>query len=91
MRPMFFDYPQDENCYSLGDQYLFGDDIIFAPIVNRAQTEKTVYLPAGEWVLTKNKTVYTAGYHTVTAAVEEFIAFVRKGADVLACFNERGS
>ena len=52
MRPMFFDFPDDEACYTLGEQYMFGNDILFAPIVNRGQIKKTVYLPEGEWILT---------------------------------------
>lgn len=40
MRPMFFDFPDDKECYTLGEQYMFGDDILFAPIVNRGQTKK---------------------------------------------------
>ncbi len=87
MRPMFFEYPDDENCYALGTQYMFGDDIIFAPIVNRGETEKTVYLPEGKWVLAKNKEVYTQGFHTVHAGIDEFIAFVKEGKEVLDCFN----
>ena len=87
MRPMFFDYPDDEICYSLGEQYMFGDDIIFAPIVNEGQTEKQVYLPEGEWVLTKNEQPYPAGWHTVKTEIDEFIAFVRKGSEVLDCFK----
>ena len=67
-------------------QYMFGDDILFAPIVNRGQTEKTVYLPQGEWILTKDKKIYTAGFHRITARIDEFIAFVRPGAPVLDCF-----
>lgn len=55
MRPMFFDFPDDKECYTLGEQYMFGDDILFAPIVNRGQTKKTVYLPEGEWILTRIK------------------------------------
>lgn len=43
MRPMFFEYPDDEMCYTLDSQYMFGDDIIFAPIVEQGQTVKTVY------------------------------------------------
>lgn len=86
MRPMLFDYPEDENCYSLGEQYMFGSDIIFAPIVNRGQTEKPVYLPEGEWILTKDKKEYSCGFHTVSAEINEFVAFVRKGAEVLNCF-----
>jgi len=47
---MFFNYPEDEICYSLGDQYFFGEDILFAPIVKRSQTKRGVYLPQGEWI-----------------------------------------
>ena len=65
---------------------MFGDDILFAPIVNRGQTKKTVYLPEGEWILTKDKKEYVKGYHTVTAEIDEFIAFVRKGAEIIECF-----
>ena len=86
MRPMFFDFPEDETCYTLGEQYMFGDDILFAPIVNYRQTEKQVYLPEGEWVLTKDGKEYGAGWHTVSAEIDEFIAFVRKSAEVLSCF-----
>ena len=86
MRPMFFDYPDDEVCYTLGEQYLFGDDILFAPIVRRGQTEKEVYLPAGKWIHTKTKEAFAPGWHTVRAAIDEFVAFVRAGAPVLECF-----
>lgn len=86
MRPMFFDYPEDEICYTLGEQYMFGDDILFAPVVNRGQTQKEVYLPEGEWVLTKSGETYGKGWHTVSAEIDEFVAFVKKGADVLNCF-----
>lgn len=87
MRPMFFEYPDDPICYTLDTQYMFGDDILFAPIVNRGQTARTVYIPNGEWVLTKDKTVYTKGTYTVQANRNEFIAFVKKGAKVLECFE----
>ena len=86
MRPMFFDYPDDEECYSLGEQYMFGEDILFAPIVNRGQTEKEVYLPEGEWILTKTKDTFEGGRHVVNAQINEFVAFVRKGAPVIDCF-----
>jgi alpha-D-xyloside xylohydrolase len=86
MRPMFFDFPEDEICYTLGEQYMFGDDILFAPIVNRGQTEKEVYLPEGKWVLTKTKEVYGGGWHKINAEINEFVAFVKEGADVINCF-----
>ena len=87
MRPMFFTYPHDAKCWTLGDQYLFGDDILFAPIMEQGQTSRTVYVPDGEWVLTKDGTVYTAGTYEIHAEIDEFIALVRKGAPVLKCFE----
>ncbi|MBQ7801383.1 MAG: hypothetical protein IJ375_03560 [Oscillospiraceae bacterium] len=86
MRPMFFEYPENEVCYTLDEQYMFGDGIIFAPIVRRGQTEKRVYIPEGEWILTKDRTRYTKGWHTMTARIDEFIALVRADAKVLECF-----
>ena len=85
---MFFHYPEDEVCYTLDSQYFFGDDIIFAPIVSKGQREKTVYIPDGEWVLTKDGKTYSKGYHTITAELHDFIAFVKKGSDVLNCFRD---
>ena len=87
IRPMFFTYPQDENCWKLNDQYLFGDDILFAPIMKQGQTSRMVYVPEGEWILTKDGTVYTQGTHEIHAEIDEFIALVRKGAAVLDCFR----
>ncbi len=86
MRPMYFEYPDDEICYSLDGQYMFGDDIIFAPIVERGQTVKSVFIPDGEWILTKDKKVYTKGTYEITAEIDEFIAFVKKGSHVIECF-----
>ena len=85
MRPMFFDFPCDEKCYSLGGQYMFGDDILFAPITQRGQTEKDVYLPEGKWIFVRNKTEYKGGRsYTMSAGINEFIAFERGGAEVSA-------
>ncbi len=86
MRPMFFEFPEDENCYNLGEQYMFGDEILFAPIVNQGQTKKTVYLPEGEWILTKTKEKFTEGFYEISAEINEFIAFVKDGAEVIDCF-----
>ncbi len=87
MRPMFFDFYSDPVCYELDDQYMFGSDILFAPILDQGQTVRSVYLPEGEWVRTSDKSVHNGGGHIdCTAEIDEFIAFVRKGAEVLGCF-----
>jgi alpha-glucosidase (family GH31 glycosyl hydrolase) len=65
---------------------MFGDDIIFSPIVEEKQRAKTVYLPKGEWILTKDKKVYKEGMHYIKADINEYIAFVKNGSDVINCF-----
>ncbi|MBQ7572709.1 MAG: hypothetical protein IJT23_00440 [Clostridia bacterium] len=87
MRPMFFDYPDDEMCYLEGEQYMFGDDILFAPITEQGQTEKWVYLPEGKWILTKDKTVYDGGkMYLINANIDEFVAFVKNDAEIISAF-----
>lgn len=87
MRPMFYDFPDDEICYTLGEQYMFGDDILFAPVTEQGSNKKTVYLPKGRWVLTKDKKVYEGcKEYTIEVALNEFAAFVKDGSEVINIF-----
>ena len=89
MRPMFFDFPEDPVCWTVGDQYMFGDDILFAPISVQGQTERRVYLPEGSWTLTKDLSVHQGGgWVTIRAEISEFVAFVKTGAEVLDVFRK---
>lgn len=89
MRPMFFDFPEDSVCQELSDQYMFGPDILFAPIIRQGETERSVYLPEGRWIRTLDKNVYDGGgWITATAAIDEYIAFVRDGADIIGLWEE---
>ena len=49
MRTMFYEFPEDERCWNLSDQYMFGSKYLVAPILNAGQREREVYLPAGSW------------------------------------------
>jgi alpha-D-xyloside xylohydrolase len=87
MRPMFFDFPDDEQCYSLGEQYMFGDDILFAPVTARGQSVKSVYLPKGEWILTKDKTRYSGeNWYDIKVKINEFVAFVKVDSEIVNVF-----
>ena len=86
MRPMFFEYPEDETCYRTGEEYMFGPDILFAPVTKRGARSKRVYLPEGEWILSKDRKEYAPGWHEIPAELPEFVAFVKKGAEVLEAF-----
>ena len=84
MRPMFYDYPDDERCYEMGEQYMFGGDILFAPIVNQGETGKMVYLPEGNWIFARDREMYKGGMsYGVSANLDEMIIFVKEGAEVI--------
>jgi alpha-D-xyloside xylohydrolase len=89
MRPMFFDFYEDEICYTLEDQYMYGEDILFAPIVSQGQTEREVYLPEGRWVHVYDRTVYEGQqYLQCHAELDQFIAFVKEGSEALQIFDD---
>lgn len=52
-RPMYYDYPEQEEAYTYEGQYMFGNDILAAPITHSDNgtnsTDQTVWLPDGKW------------------------------------------
>ncbi len=88
MRPLFVEYPEDDECYGIEDAYLFGRDILFAPITEREQTRRKVYLPEGSWININDQSRIEGGQWTAAEAdLDHFIAFVREGAEVLTVFE----
>ena len=47
MRPLFYDFPQDKKAWDNEAEYMYGPDILVAPVMERGQQTKEVYLPAG--------------------------------------------
>jgi alpha-D-xyloside xylohydrolase len=47
MRPLFFDFPGDERAWSVDDAFLFGPDVLVAPVLESGARQREVYLPAG--------------------------------------------
>jgi alpha-D-xyloside xylohydrolase len=62
IRPIFYDFPDDSACWDVDDQYMFGPDILVAPILYEGQRTRKVYLPEGiEWRDAATGTVYEGG------------------------------
>ena len=68
IRAMFYEFPGDPLCHDVTDAYMFGPDLLVAPVCHEGQTERQVYLPRGEiWTLLSDGTSY-AGGQTVTVS-----------------------
>ncbi len=82
MRPLFFDFPDDVKAWDYESAYMFGPDLLVAPILEAGVTERQVYLPAGaRWKNAHTGTIHDGG-STVTAPApwEHIPLFVRDGA-----------
>ena len=81
MRALWLHYPQDEHVRNMGNQYLWGRDMLIAPVFQKGATTREVYLPKGDWYdwWTNDK---KAGGQTVTKQVDlaTMPIYVRAGA-----------
>ena len=82
MRSLIFAYPDDKKLADAWDEYLFGPEILVAPVVKPGATERVVYLPTGRWIdYNDKKTVYTGPVSiSVSAPLGTIPLFVREGA-----------
>ncbi len=83
MRPLFFDFSNDKTAWETEDQYMFGSDILVAPVLEEGARERSVYLPAGaEWTDAYTKKKYSGGQRiTVPAPIDVIPVFYKNGAE----------
>ena len=82
MRPLFLEYPGDPTAYQVEDQYLFGPDLLVAPILEHGARSRTVYLPEGStWTDAWTGAAHDGGRTIeVDAPLERIPLFLRDGA-----------
>lgn len=84
VRALFIEYPQDPGSWLIDNQYLFGEDMLIAPLFENA-TSRNVYLPPGTWIDYQTKKTYTGGWHEIAIGEIPIIALVRAGAIIPHC------
>jgi alpha-glucosidase (family GH31 glycosyl hydrolase) len=81
MRPLVLNYPDDPAVWELGSEYLWGDDLLVAPVTRQGATTWPVYLPAGVWYDYWTQQRYDGPLGvTVEAPLDRLPLFVRGGA-----------
>ena len=77
-RPMFLHYADHPNMYAAQDQYMYGRDLIVAPVIEEGVDARQVTLPGGEaWFHAFTGEVFRHGTHTVTAPIGQPPVFYR--------------
>lgn len=83
VRAMLVEYPEDPGCWTVDDQYLFGSDILVAPLMDSNHT-RYVYLPEHNWVDYQTKKTYKPGWNEIEVDYDDIpcVILVREGAEI---------
>lgn len=87
IRPTFFNFPDDLNCFNDCDDFMLGNDLLVAPVVEKGATQRQIYLPklaTGEhWFDFYSRQKFQAGQiHCVDAPLSHLPLFVRSGGKI---------
>jgi alpha-D-xyloside xylohydrolase len=81
MRALFLEFPEEPEAWQIKDQYMFGPDVLVAPVTTYGAREREVYLPAGATWLDAwtGEPVTEKGWTTVPAPLERIPVYLRQG------------
>ncbi|MCK9207300.1 MAG: glycoside hydrolase family 31 protein [Salinivirgaceae bacterium] len=82
IRPLVMEYPDDETTFNLSNEFLFGEELLVAPVVEEGAITRKIYLPEGEWIDFNQKLISYEGNQWIDFPVtlEQIPIFVRKGS-----------
>ncbi len=84
MRPLFVDFPDDEQAWTVEDEFLFGPDVLVAPVIEAGARRRFVYLPEGaSWTHVWSGRVHEGGgVIDQEVPLDEIPVYLRDGARV---------
>ncbi len=79
MRAMFYEFPDDPQCWNLQDQYMLGDKLLVSPILHLNQYSRSVYLPQNaKWKEQRTGTIFDGGQYVVVDAPIDYLPVFEK-------------
>ena len=85
-RALFLHYPEDCETFVVQDQFLYGADLMVAPVIEAGAAMRKVYLPGEGWRHLWSGADYTPGWHDVPAPIGQPPVFYRPGSAFAALF-----
>ena len=80
VRALFVEFPKDPGAWLIEDEYLFGAQMLVAPLMERGNS-RNVYLPSGcKWIDYQSGKVYDSGWHTIETGPIPAVILVRDGS-----------
>lgn len=84
MRPLFYDFPDDESSWEVSDQFMLGPDLLVAPVLHRGERERQAYLPKGStWRQVRTDAILHGGQTVLCEApLDDIPLFLRDEAEL---------
>ena len=79
LRALFVEFPDDPGSWNVDDEYLYGSDLLVAPLLHAGETARNVYLPPGTWIDYQDRKTYPGGWQRIQAGEIPEIILVRDG------------
>lgn len=90
MAHLIYDYPEDPEVHNIEDAYMFGRDLLVAPVITEGASGRNIYLPEGVWY-----DLWTGDRHdgkqtiSYECPIDRIPVFVREGAAIPTNMNAR--
>jgi alpha-glucosidase len=84
-RPLLFDFQHDATARGTDDQYLLGDALLVAPVMQPGMVARSVYLPKGTWYDWHSGVAHAGESYISAEAPLERIPLFARGGSVIAC------
>ncbi len=80
LRPLLLEFPADPRTWDQDDQFMFGSDLLVAPVLRPGERQRGVYLPKGDWYDFWTGRQHDGGDISVPVTLRSIPIFVRAGA-----------
>jgi alpha-D-xyloside xylohydrolase len=77
VRALFVEFPGDPGSWNVDDEYLYGSQMLVAPLMHENETSRQVYLPPGTWIDYQSGKNYSGGWQKIEAGKIPEIILVR--------------
>lgn len=78
IRAMFYEFPDDAECWKLSTQYMFGEKYLVAPILEAGAAKRELYLPSGQWKNIHTNEIIAGGKYICADAPIDIIPVFEK-------------
>lgn len=83
MSPLYYYYANDTSAIKIEDEYMWGENLLVAPVLEKGTKERNLYLPKGKWLNIFSNIVYDGGRRiTVPVDLNASPVFMKEGAFV---------